>query len=140
MYNYGYELSIKQRYKEAEQVIRPIGDPRVEGPSNTFVYAMVLFNLKMCDEANRLLDSAFEIIDEKRRDGGVRDTASSLGRTESNLLVARAHCTEDFKQRGSILYDSVQADPTNEYAIELATQFMQSMEKYEQLKQEYDGH
>ena len=139
MYNYGYELSIRQRYEEAEAVLRPIGDPRVEGPSNTFVYTMVLFNLKRCDEANRLLDDAFEIIDEKRRAGGVRDTASSLGRTESNLLVARAHCTEDFRTRGSILYEAVQADPSNEYAIGLATQFMEQMEKYEQLKQEYGG-
>jgi hypothetical protein len=136
MYNYGYELSIRQRYEEAELVMRPIGDPRVEGPSNTFVYAMILFNLKKCDEANRLMDYAFEIIEEKRRSGGVRDTASSLGRTESNLLVARAHCTEDFQTRGGILYDAVQADPSNDYAIGLATQFMQSLEKYEKLKQE----
>jgi hypothetical protein len=35
MYNCGYELSIKKRFREAEQVMRPIGNPRVDGPSNT---------------------------------------------------------------------------------------------------------
>ena len=30
MYNYGYELSLKQRYAEAEQVMRPIGSARVD--------------------------------------------------------------------------------------------------------------
>jgi hypothetical protein len=32
MYNYGYELSLKQRYAEAEYVMRPIGNARVQGP------------------------------------------------------------------------------------------------------------
>ena len=130
MYNYGYELSIKQRYQEAELVMRPIGDARVQGPSNTFVYTMVLYNLGKCDEANRLLDIAFDVIEEKRSSGRIRDTASSLGRTESNLLVARAHCTANPRERGSILYEAVQADPTNDYAVGLASQFMENMGKY----------
>ena len=100
---------------------------------------MVLYNLKRCEEANVLLDYAFEIIDEKRRAGGVRDTASSLGRSESNLLVARAHCTENFEERGRTLYDAVQADPTNDYAVGLAHQFMEHMEKYNEMKAQYSG-
>ena len=40
MYNCGYELSLRQRYEEAEKVMRPIGNARVDGPSNTFVYAI----------------------------------------------------------------------------------------------------
>jgi hypothetical protein len=86
MYNYGYELSIKQRYSEAEMVMRPIGDPRVDGPSNTFVYAMVLFNLQQCRRANELLDDAFRVIEERRQIGGPRNSDSYLSRTASNLL------------------------------------------------------
>ncbi|KAL3927790.1 MAG: hypothetical protein SGBAC_012930 [Bacillariaceae sp.] len=134
MYNFGYELSIKRRYSESEYVMRPIGNPRVQGPSNTFVYAMVLFNLGKCDDADRLLDIAFDVIDEKRAEGGVRDTESSLARTESNLLVARAHCEKDFYETGKILYDAVQTDPSNEYAIGLATEQMQKIERYEKLR------
>jgi hypothetical protein len=110
-------------------VLRPIGDPRVEGPSNTFVYAMVLYNLHRCNRANELLEDAFEVIKEKRKEGGPRNTDSNLNRTESNLLVAKAHCTEDLQQRGRVLYQAVETDPTNEYAISLATEFMKKMEQ-----------
>lgn len=134
MYNYGYELSIKQRYREAEMVMRTIGDPRVDGPSNTFVYAMVLFNLQQCKRANELLDDAFRVIEEKRLAGGPRNTDSHLSRTESNLLVARAHCTEAMQERGRVLYRAVETDPTNEYAVGLATDFMAKLEKYESLQ------
>jgi hypothetical protein len=133
MYNYGYELSIKQRYQEAEVVLRPIGDPRVEGPSNTFVYAMVLFNLKQCRRANQLLEDAFRVIAEKRSEGGTRNSESNLSRTESNLLVAKAHCTEDISERGRVLYQAVEKDPTNEYAIQLATEFMQKIQQFEEM-------
>lgn len=135
MYNFGYELSIKQRYLESEYVMRPIGNARVAGPSNTFVYTMVLFNVGKCDEANRLLDIAFDVVEEKRAAARVRDTESSLARTESNLLVARAHCESDFLETGQILYDAVQADPSNEYAIGLATEQMQKIERYEKMRE-----
>jgi len=135
-YNYGYELSLRQRYVEAEEVMRPIGNPRVEGPSNTFVYAMVLVNLHQCDRANTLLDDAFKVIQENRRAGGLRNTEASLSRTESNLLVARAHCIEDMRDRARILYEAVQTDPSNDYAISVATQAMERLEKYEELKRQ----
>jgi hypothetical protein len=125
----GYELSIKQRYQEAEVILRPIGNPRVEGPSNTFVYAMVLFNLQQCNRANPLLDDAFQVIREKRKEGGPRNTDSHLNRTESNLLVAKAHCTDDLQERGRVLYKAVETDPTNDYAVGLATEFMKRIEQ-----------
>ena len=139
MYNYGYELSIRQRYEEAANVLEPIGSARVDGPSNTFVYTMVLFNLGRCDEANVLLDEAFMVLDEKRAEGGPRNTDSALGRTRSNLLVARAHCTENINERGGILYDAVQADPTNEYAVQIATGLMEKLQQMEELKKQYSG-
>lgn len=135
-YNYGYELSMKQRYAEAEPVLRPVGDPRVEGPTNTFVYTMVLANLKQCDRAHELLDDAFEVINEKRREGGTRNSAASLSRTESNLLVSRATCTENMKEKGRILYNAVEVDPTNDYAVGLATQVAERLKKFEELQQQ----
>jgi hypothetical protein len=129
MYNYGYELSLKQRYSEAEEVLRKIGDPRVDSPSNTFVYAMVLFNLHRCNRAAELIEDAFQVIREKRIEGGPRNTDSHLNRIESNLLVAKAHCTDDLQERGKVLYRSVEVDPTNEYAIGLATEFMKRLEQ-----------
>lgn len=134
MYNYGYELSLKNRFVEAESVMRPIGSARVDGPSNTFVYTMVLFNLQRCDKARVLLKEAFEVIEEKRREGGPRNTDSHLGRTESNLLVAKAHCTEDPQEKGRVLYKAVETDPSNDYAINLATNFMQKMQQMEELR------
>jgi protein O-mannosyl-transferase len=137
MYNYGYELSIRQRYAEAATVLAPIGSPRVDGPSNTFVYTMVLFNLNRCDEANELLDDAFRVLDEKRAEGGPRNTDSALGRTKSNLLVARAHCAVDITERGRILYEAVHADPSNDYAVQIAHGLMEKMQQMENIKQQY---
>jgi len=133
MYNYGYELSLKQRYKEAEAVMRPIGSARVDGPTNTFVYSMILFNLNQCDRANFLLDEAFEVIEERRREGGTRNSDSSLSWTESNLLVAKAHCTEDKYEKGRVLYSAAEKDPSNDYAIQMATNYMQKMQQIEDL-------
>lgn len=130
MYNCGYELSIQKRYLEAETVMRPIGHPRVDGPSNTFVYAMVLFNLQRCDEANALIDEAMVVLDEKRATGGPRNLPHMLDRSESNLLVAKAHCVgDDTSKRGKVLYDAVQKDPTNTYAIQQAQGLMDQIER-----------
>mmetsp|Transcript_12535 Transcript_12535/g.29681 ORF Transcript_12535/g.29681 Transcript_12535/m.29681 type:complete len:708 (+) Transcript_12535:41-2164(+) len=134
MYNYGYELSLKQRFVEAEAVMRPIGSARVDGPTNTFVYAMVLFNLQQCDRSNVLLKEAFEVIEERRKEGGPRNTESSLSRTTSNLLVAKAHCTEDPHEKGRVLYEAVETDPTNEYAISMATNYMNQLKQFEELQ------
>ena len=128
IYNAGYELSLKQRYAEAEQVLRPIASPRVEGPSNTFVYAMVLFNLGRCDVAQPLIDDALVVIEEKRQTGGPRNTESSLARVKSNILVAQAYCAPDLTQSGRIMYDAVKADPSNQYAIDQAMQVVQRLE------------
>jgi protein O-mannosyl-transferase len=135
MYNCGYELSTRQRYAESEQVMRPIGDPHVDGPTNTFVYAMVLYNLNRCDEANPLIDRALAIIAQKRNSGGTRDTKSSLDRSQSNILVAKAYCTiqEDLRKAGRVFYEAVQVDQTNKYAVDQAVMIMKRLEESERM-------
>jgi protein O-mannosyl-transferase len=128
MYNCGYELSIKQRYMEAEQVMRPIGSARVDGPSNTFVYAMVLQNMHRRDEAMLYIDEALQVLEEKLQTGGPRNLPHMLSRTKSNLLVAKAHCTEDITQKGRIMYEAVQVDQRNDYAIAEAKKLMERIE------------
>jgi hypothetical protein len=135
MYNCGYELSLTKRYAEASMVLQPIGNAHVDGPSNTFVYAMVLYNLDQCEEARALIDDALVVIEEKRKDGGVRNTKSSLDRTQSNLLVAKAFCTDDLQESGRTMYKAVQVDPTNQYAVEQATNMVKHIEAIQQ-KQE----
>jgi hypothetical protein len=136
MYNCGYELSLKLRYAEAEKVLRPIGDPHVEGPSNTFVYAMVLYNLKRCDEAMVLIDEALDVVEQKRKSGGVRNTDSSLARARSNLLVAQGFCTENLVEAGQVMYSAVAADPSNQYAVDQATLMMKHIEKTKQIHEQ----
>jgi tetratricopeptide (TPR) repeat protein len=139
IYNCGYELSLRKRYEEAEEVLRPIGSPQVEGPSNTFVYAMVLFNLNRCDEANQYLDEAFEVLEEKKAEGGTRYTPSSVARIGSNLLVARAYCAPDIAQTGHIMYSAVEKDPTNEYALQQAMAILQKVETSKTMQQNRIG-
>jgi hypothetical protein len=127
MYNCGYELSLKQHYELAEQVMRPIGSARVDGASNTFVYAMILFNLEKCTESLEHVDEALQVIEEKKKLGGPRNRPEALARTTSNLLVAKAHCIPDIQQRGKLLYEAVQVDPQNEYALQQAQGLMERM-------------
>lgn len=133
MYNCGYELSLKQHYELAERVMRPIGSARVDGPSNTFVYAMVLFNLNKCDASLKFVNEALDVIEELKQQGGIRNRPEHLARTTSNLLVAKAHCIFDITERGKILYEAVQVDPMNDYAIQQAQGLM---ERVALLKQE----
>lgn len=163
MYNYGYELSLRKKYARAEHVLRPIADPHVNGPSNTFVYAMVLQNLNRCDEANRIMDRALALAERQQREAAdeaaaiaaasngseskssgdeevatamigrnVRNTESSYARVKSNLLVARSFCSQDVGLAGKYMYDAVQADPTNEYAVEQAKAMLAHYEKLHQ--------
>jgi Domain of unknown function (DUF1736) len=138
MYNCGYELSLRQRYKEAEEVMRPIGNARVDGPSNTFVYAMVLFNLGRCEEAHEFIDIAMDVLEERRAEGGIRHTSSSLDRTKSNLLVARGYCTmEDFQKQGRILQEAVRTDPRNTYAVQQFQAYLNKMQQIKEMKEKY---
>jgi hypothetical protein len=137
MYNCGYEMSLKKQYERAERVMRPIGNAHVDGPSNTFVYAMILFNLNRCDDALRYIDIAMNVIEEKKRKGGTRNQPSHLARTESNLLVAKAHCAVDIAERGRILYEAVQKDQTNEYAIQQAQLLMERVQLMKQYQQNH---
>ena len=141
MYNYGYELSLRRKFALAENVLRPIADPHVNGPSNTFVYALVLQNLDRCDEANALMNRALEVADQGRREAAsnpskqVRHSDSSYARVKSNLLVARSLCTKDVGEAGKLMYDAVQTDPTNEYAVEQAKHMLQHYERIQQQQQ-----
>jgi len=119
LYNRGYELSLAKRFPETEVVLRPIANPHVDGPSNTFVYAMVLYNSNRCPEASGYIESALNVVEQLRNGDGPRNTARSLDRTKSNLLVAKAYCTKDVVASGQIMYDrqimydAVHADPSN---------------------------
>jgi hypothetical protein len=132
-YNCGYELSLQRRFEEAEQVLRPLADPHVEGPSNTFVYAMVLYNLKRCPESLDLIEEALFVVEEKRKEGGLRNSEEKLRRARSNLLVAKSYCTVDTTLAGKIMYDAVEADPTNGYAIEQASAMVQRVKAVQEM-------
>jgi len=138
MYNCGYELSLRQRYDEAEKVMRPIGNARVDGPSNTFVYAMVLYNLNRCDEANYFIDIAMDVLEEQREEGGIRYQSSSLDRTKSNLLVARGYCTkDDVQQQGIVFQEAVRTDPRNTYAVQQFQAYLKRLEQIKEMKEKY---
>lgn len=136
MYNCGYELAQKKRYAEAEPILRELGDPHVDGPTNTFVYAMVLFNLQRCDVAMPLIDEALAVVEQKKKNRGIRDDDQSLARVESNLKVSKGFCVEGIPEKGRLFYDAVQTDPTNDYAIQQATALAKEIERIRQ----YQGH
>lgn len=130
MYNCGYELSTKKRFVEAEQVMRPIGSARVNGPSNTFVYAMVLYNLNRIEDARAFVDEGLAVLEERKKEGGPRNSASLLSKTESNLLVALSFCQSrhNLIEAGESAWKAVQVDPNSQYAINQAQQISNKIE------------
>jgi hypothetical protein len=134
MYNTGYELALRHRHAEAEPILRPIGDPHVDGPSNTFVYTMVLQNLNRCDESLPLVEKALAVVEEKKVNGGVRDDDRTLARIESNLKISKGFCAENIMERGRIFFDAVQTDPTNDFAMKEATKLAKEIERMKQFQ------
>jgi hypothetical protein len=131
MYNCGNELNAKKMYNEAELVLRPIGRAHVAGPSNCFLYSLVLYSLQRCDLVNIVLQEAFVVFEENRKAGGKLYSRQDSGRTESNLFVAKALCEANVTMKGQLLYKALQADQTNEFAI---GQFTFLMNKLEEMK------
>mmetsp|Transcript_31478 Transcript_31478/g.48186 ORF Transcript_31478/g.48186 Transcript_31478/m.48186 type:complete len:376 (+) Transcript_31478:1-1128(+) len=135
MYNCGYELALAGQYERAEQVMRPIADPHVDGPSNTYVYAMTLKNLDKCDEAHYFIDRALNVIYQKKENPqNQRDRSSTLLRTESNLLVVKAMCTFDVAETGRLMYKAVEVDPMNQYARDQAEHLLKKVEMIQKMK------
>jgi hypothetical protein len=101
---------------------------------------MVLFNLNRCREALELIDDAMVVLEESRKEGGVMNSNKTLDRAKSNLLVAQAFCTPDVITAGSIMYNAVQIDPTNQYAIDQAMRIVEKVEAVKQIHGANLGH
>lgn len=135
-YNCGYELALDGQREKAEAILRPLAHTRSDEPSTTFVYTLVLQQLDRCDEARPLLKEALADVRERRNrereDGSVpsvREDDAILRKTESNLVTVQGLCTEDLTRKGKILFDAVQIDPTNEYAVSTAKRLLDSVEE-----------
>ena len=50
------------------------------------------------------------------------------------MLVAKAHCTEDPNEKGRTLYNAVETDQTNDYAIQMATNYMKKMQQIDEMQ------
>lgn len=136
MYNCGYELSLKERYIEAEAVMRPIGDPKVNGPSNTFVYSMILYNLRMPKIAMQFINDALEEIKVKKKEGGIRNNIGALSSIECNLYVAKSYCTTDAKKEGKYLKKAVNLDPRSSYATGHLKKYIQKQRAAEMIEKQ----
>jgi hypothetical protein len=79
-----------------------------------------------------------DVLEERRAEGGIRHTSSSLDRTKSNLLVARGYCTmEDFQKQGRILQEAVRTDPRNTYAVQQFQAYLNKMQQIKEMKEKY---
>lgn len=135
-FNAAYQLSKKalSRHEEVEFLLRPTIDP-FDGkpPTDSFLYAMTLRSLGRCNESLELIEEAFYAIELLRQDGRVRNTKTSLARSESDLLIAKALCTEDFALRGQLMYEACQVDKTNGYAMEMYSKMLDQLQLMEQM-------
>jgi hypothetical protein len=76
-----------------------------------------------------------QVLEEKRAEGGTRFTPQAVARIESNLLVARAFCSDDIAITGQIMYNAVETDPTNEYALQQAMSVLKKVEAAKMIQQ-----
>lgn len=134
-FNAAYHLSKNtNRNDEVEFLLRPIIDP-FDGkpPTDSFLYAMILKSLGRCEESLELVEEAFYAIELLRQEGRVRNTEESLARSESDLLIAKALCTEDFALRGQLMYEACQVDTTNGYAMEMYSKALEQLQLMKQM-------
>jgi hypothetical protein len=135
-FNAAYHLTKKypSRQEEVEFLLRPVIDP-FDGkpPTDSFLYAMTLRSLGRCEESLELVEEAFYAIEVMKQENRVRNTKESLARAESDLLIAKALCTEDFAIRGQLMYEACQVDPTNGYAIKMYSKALKQVQLMKQM-------
>lgn len=145
LFSVGNELALNKRYIEAEYLLRNVSEPREHGFFNTFVYTVTLYKMGRCEEANKLIDSSMALVEEKRKNPGLRDTESYLNRGESNLLVARGFCAPNILQSAMYMKAALEKDVTNQFAYETGSQVwaqveqMQKMMEQQQMMQQMQG-
>jgi len=149
-YNYGYELALQGDFEASEQVMRSIGNPHDDSPASTFLYGLVLQNLGRCVQAQPLIEEALGMVvegyapddtfnkEDDDVDGAATATApkrhrgESSSRIASNLLVVKALCEPDIGLKGKIMFEAVQTDPQNDYAVSQANALVKQMERAQQ--------
>jgi hypothetical protein len=135
-FNAAYHLTkkISNRQEEVEFLLRPAIDP-YDGkpPTDSFLYAMTLRSLGRCEESLELVEEAFYAIELMKQEGRLRNTKESLARAESDLLIAKALCTDDFAIRGQLMYEACQVDPTNGYATEMYSKALNQVQLMKQM-------
>jgi len=136
--NAGRLLAKNNEFVEAENVLRPIKDVRSNGgnPNDTFLYAVALSKLDRCEEAFHLIDDATDFLLEEQERGGLRYNPKMSLHAQSSLVVARAFCTANVIEKGKLMQQSLELDPTNAFAQSHYIIYIENLQRlYQQMKQ-----
>eukprot|EP00936_MAST-01D_sp_MAST-1D-sp1_P000752 g752.t1 len=127
-HNVGLELSWAQRQVEATAAFRFSLKKNKHDHATRLALALSLRHIKKCPAALKVLRRGNKLLKPKieRAAKGLLDTRemSTLKRDQSSYMAAEALCINDVPKMGKMLYAAVQLDPTNEFAVQQATDLL----------------
>ena len=127
-HNVGLELSWAQRQEEATAAFRFSLKKNKHDHATRLALALSLRHVKKCPAALKVLRRGNKLLKPKvkRAAEGLLDAReiSTLKRDQSSYMAAEALCINDVPKMGKMLYAAVQLDPTNEFAVQQATDLL----------------
>lgn len=132
-YNWGLELSRRQESQPAHDVLAELLRLDPEDLTARFLFALVLRSLTRCPEALEIVEYGLNKIAERRK--GVVGVRDNFDADQSRMLTAKGLCTEDIPSRGRLLWEAVQIDPNNDFAVTQGKELMAMVQQQQQMMQ-----
>mmetsp|Transcript_734 Transcript_734/g.907 ORF Transcript_734/g.907 Transcript_734/m.907 type:complete len:248 (-) Transcript_734:523-1266(-) len=137
-YQYGYELALKSRFEEAVKVLKMAIKTQPEDTMARFVLGLSLLNLDKCEETDKLLNEGLWLLkattETELKQGDLsKEKRNKIARDTSNFIGVMGMCQKDIAKKGTLLYEAVKTDPTNEYMVTVATNLAKQIEQGQQM-------
>jgi hypothetical protein len=127
-HNHGLELSWAQRQTEAVQAFEFSLGKNPADCATRLALVLSLRHTERCAEAQAVAARGFELLEERRAAaeglGNDSPVVRSLLRDMSSMTAAEALCERDISVMGKKMFKAVQLDPTNEFAMQQASDLL----------------
>ena len=127
-HNHGLELSWAQRQAEAVEAFAFSLGKNPTDCATRLALVLSLRHTERCTEAQAVAARGFELLEGRRAAaeglGNDSPVVRSLLRDMSSMTAAEALCERDIGVMGKKMYKAVQLDPTNEFAMQQASDLL----------------
>lgn len=110
--------------EEAAAVLAKAHKTDPNDATTIFVYAIVLRSAGNCSKANPMINKGLRYVERLENKEEVAERPHNTRRDKSNLLAIKALCSDDLGYMGKTLYEAIETDPSNEYAVNRGTELL----------------